>query len=471
MWLEVQNNRTRLIRGEEDEIEFIADYLAFEDNKGRYKRKSKSRKEQKAQMFNIFDNSFPTGLLPLVRKAALRSDYNVQIKDMRVVPCMVDWTEDIDWLDAIVPDGETPYQLPAVKRAVDRKRGILKLATGAGKTELAAAIATVLRCRWLFVAHRMNLAIQAGERFKKRTGEAFGIVGEGQWKVRRFTCCTFQTLLARFKTPECRELLKSAEGVFFDESHVVAADSFWPIAQSMTNAYYRFGLSGTPLNRGDQRSALNVAAIGPVIYEVKAGELIEKGVLSKATIRFSPLFQPVRAKTWSGVKGEAIIRSKKRNKLLLSLAKKAAKPGFLFIDEIHHGQMLVGELQQAGITAELVWGKLTTAERNAAKRRLEHGDIDIIVCNVVFQEGIDVPSLCSVIVGCGGKSVIAALQRVGRGTRKDRDEEGNILKDTFEVWDIFDKGDEWLEKHSKERMASYIREGYQTIMESPKVTV
>ncbi|OHD23833.1 MAG: hypothetical protein A2Y38_17235 [Spirochaetes bacterium GWB1_59_5] len=471
MWLEVQNNRTRLIRGTDDEIEFLADYLAFEDNKGRFKRKSKSRREQKAQMFNIFDNSFPTGLLPLVRKAATRAEYQVQIKDVRVVPCLADWTEDIDWLDAIVPEGEDPYQLPAVQRAIERKRGILKLATGGGKTECAAAIATVLRCKWLFVAHRMNLAVQAGERFKKRTGEAFGIVGEGQWNIRRFTCATFQTLLARFKTPECQKLLRETEGVIFDESHVVGAESFWPIAQSMKNAYYRFGLSGTPLNRGDQRSALNVAAIGPVIYELKAGALIEKGVLSKATIRFSPLFQPVRAKTWSGVKGEAIIRSKKRNQLLLSLAKKATKPGFLFIDEINHGQMLVQQLQMAGISAELVWGKLTTPERNAAKRRLEHGDIDLIVCNVVFQEGIDVPSLRSVIVGCGGKSVIAALQRVGRGTRKDRDEEGNILKDTFEVWDIFDKGDEWLEKHSKERMSAYLREGYQTIMEQPKVNV
>jgi superfamily II DNA or RNA helicase len=53
-----------------------------------------------------------------------------------------------------------------------------------------------------------------------------------------------------------------------------------------------------------------------------------------------------------------------------------------------------------------------------------------------------------------GKSVIASLQKIGRGMRVS---EG---KTTFEVWDFLDEDGSVLERHSARRAATYQSEGY-----------
>ena len=69
--------------------------------------------------------------------------------------------------------------------------------------------------------------------------------------------------------------------------------------------------------------------------------------------------------------------------------------------------------------------------------------------NKIFHKGIDITTLRSIIVGSGGKSVIDSLQRVGRGMRIA---DG---KDGVKIFDIWDQGVEWFEKHSQQRREAY----------------
>jgi superfamily II DNA or RNA helicase len=80
---------------------------------------------------------------------------------------------------------------------------------------------------------------------------------------------------------------------------------------------------------------------------------------------------------------------------------------------------------------------------------------------VIFQEGIDIPALRSVIIGTGGKSTIASLQRIGRGMRMA---EG---KHEFEVWDVLDQGQKWLKAHALGRFQAYGREGHEVVVLQP----
>ncbi len=57
----------------------------------------------------------------------------------------------------------------------------------------------------------------------------------------------------------------------------------------------------------------------------------------------------------------------------------------------------------------------------------------------------------------GGRSVIAALQRIGRGMRVTSD------KNTFQVWDVADHGCKLLERHTKARVRAYTSQGYETV--------
>lgn len=250
--------------------------------------------------------------------------------------------------------------------------------------------------------------------------------------------------------------------------HTLPAQSFLQVAMLTRSAYYRVGVSGTPLDRDDNRSIYAVATLGPVIYRIKADTLIEAGVLARPSIRMVHCTQRSDKPTWQGVYGESIVRSPARNNVLIECAKVAKKPCLLFVKEISHGKHLEKMLLKAGIRCAFTWGNHSTNYRMSRVRDLVRGAIDVLVCSVVFQEGLDVPELESVIVGSGGKSVIATLQRIGRGMRVAKD------KTTFEVWDLMDMGCcrnnklgqhtgcKWLEKHSQRRVRAYLTEGYQT---------
>jgi superfamily II DNA or RNA helicase len=210
-----------------------------------------------------------------------------------------------------------------------------------------------------------------------------------------------------------------------------------------------------------------LGALGQVIYRVKTQLLVDRGVLARPTVRLATVTQMSARPTWQGVYGECVVRGASRNQTLVSLARRATKPGFLFVQQVEHGKALAKMLINAGIKADFVWGSHSLAWRKSHIRRLVQGHFDVLVCSSVFQEGIDVPELRSVIVGSGGKSVIATLQRLGRGMRVERRGDGSVVDggDRFEVWDIADRGNDWLQRHARERLNAYTGEGFETFIE------
>jgi superfamily II DNA or RNA helicase len=133
---------------------------------------------------------------------------------------------------------------------------------------------------------------------------------------------------------------------------------------------------------------------------------------------------------------------------------RATKPNLTFVKEITHGRILTEGANRRGIRTEFVWGDKETEERQAANKRLIRGDIDCVVASIVYQQGIDLPELRSIVVGTGGKTAIGTLQRIGRGMRVTES------KKTFEVFDIMDTGNKWLERHARKRKSDYEREGH-----------
>lgn len=256
MWLEVRNLHTKVVRADEDEIAWLSTYLSFEDARAKYRTRG-GPTDGRFRMFNVLSNTFPSGLLPLVRKGAVQEGVTVELADKRTRPCEPDPAADLAWL--------RDYQQDAMRAIFEKGRGIIWMATGGGKGELPASLGRALPCRWLFLVHRSTLVEQTALRFEQRTGEPAGRIYEGRWLEERVTFATFQTIAAALKKEDERAslLLQSVGGLVCDEAHVVAADMFYRIAMATPNAYWRIGLSATPLARGDKRSALVIAALGP----------------------------------------------------------------------------------------------------------------------------------------------------------------------------------------------------------------
>ena len=465
MWIEVWNQNAKVTKSSQEERSWLNGYLSIESSTY---QPGGGRGTNTVRLLQL-DNTFPSGFVPHVKKAAALEGYSVEVLDHRTPPVQRDQEADLGWL--------RDYQLAAIDSVERNSRGILWLPTGAGKTEVAVGLTRAFPVRWGFFTHRTNLMDQSAARYELRSpGVRAGRIGEGMWDVPEdamFTAATFQTVHKMLESgnPKAQEWLQSLQGIIIDECHVVAATTFWNVAMSTPNAYYRIGLSGTPMDRPDQLSILTSAVTGAIIHRIRASKLVELGVLARPRVRMATVVQQSHKPTFQGVYGECIVRSNTRNDTLVSLAKRAAKPSFIFVKEMAHGKELIKKLGRAGVNAEFVNGTHSLEYRKSMVKRLVQGHFDVLICSVIFQEGVDVPELRSVIVGSGGKSVIATLQRLGRGMRVERDKDGNVVKSEFEVYDIADKGNKWLEKHTAERLRAYTSEEFETVVEPPTFAV
>ena len=450
MMIELRNTWASVVSSSDEEDDWLRGYLTFE-------RRAYFGGKVRTVPYSMLrrDLAFPAGMLPLIRRAAADEGIAVTVRDCRYVPA-----------DAPPPAAWPPpsvgwlrdYQVDAMKAVVDNTRGLLWLTTGAGKTEIAIGLATALPTRWLFLVHRASLLHQTAERFERRTGEQAGVIGGGSWDVQRFTVATFQSLWKGFGKQRVQDLLQGVGGLLIDECHTLPADTFMRVAMATSRAYWRVGLSGTPLARGDRRSVQAVGALGPVIYRLVPDQLISRGLLAKPDVTFVQVDQ-----TWNGRHTKSnyqraykalVVDSRVRNAALVDIVKRAEKPCMVFVRQVGHGRGLTKHLESAGMSVEFVDGSDPEPRRRAALEALERCDLQAVVCTVIFQEGVDVPSLMSVVNAGGGKSSIAALQRIGRGMRVV---EG---KSAFQVWDIWDVGERWVADHARLRARAIQRDGH-----------
>ena len=435
-----------------EESAWLWEFLAFEDQSRKW---MPSVRHGKADAFTrLYDrmlNRIPTGVVDLVRDRAPMDGYAIEIEDQRLMPCEWDVQADIAWL--------RDYQDEGVRLGRQWERGVFDWVTGGGKTEAIIALSQVFPCKTLVIAPSIDLVLQASERYTLRTGKKAGTIGEGKWKPdSRFTVSTFKTLADRLRDedPVCIAFLDSIEMVLVDEVHLAAADTIFGVLMAMPNAYFRYGFSGTPLQRTDQRSILAVAAVGRVIHKIEPKTLQDLGILATPEIRMVPIDHgDLFRMTYQGLYGEAIVRSTERNRLIVEMCAAADKPALCFVKQVSHGQTITDKLQRAGIKADFAWGDLRSGSRKSSLDALMVGDTDVLVCNVIFQTGIDLPELRSCVIACGGKSPIAVLQRIGRGMRIAPG------KTTFQVWDVLDGNQKTLERHAKDRHRVYRSQGYE----------
>lgn len=469
MWLEQNNATIKVTKASEEERAWLYDFLSFSDANAHFKKRGKWNRgndDGRVHMYSMMSGAFPAGLLSLVVKAAPTAGFEVQLFDQRAPVVARDREADLAWL--------YDYQLAAVDAVERRERGLLWLPTGAGKTEIAVALVRAFPTPWLFLSHRTQLADNAADRYEKRTGLPAGRIGEGQWNVpadAMIITATFQTLgiALEKKDPRAVALVRDSKALMVDETHILPANSFYKLVQKTVSARLRVGLSGTPLARGDRKSPLLIGSIGPVIHRVATELLIERGVLAKPTIHMVEVREKSDAATWAAAYREGVVESKERNGLVIEACRRAEKPSLLFVKDIKHGKSLEKDLLRAGIQAGFVWGSSSVDMRKTRIRDLVAGRLDVLVCSVVFQEGIDIPELRSAVFASAGKSVIATLQRLGRGMRVEKDRAGTVIKNTFEAYDFADrgccngklhKGCKWLNKHTNERLKAYSGEGH-----------
>ncbi len=492
MMLRLRNSWTDVAMGDPLELEWLRSFLSVENQGVEYKRRALAsrgvnreigdrvslvRKVGRAKLHGTKSVSsgyiFPTGLVPLVHAGLRRKGWDCQVLDMRGKPEPADplrpVLEGAPWhmtgsyahqSDALAAwaEGESPiipHTLPG--------RGIVWAPTGSGKGRLAVAVAANLPAKWVFAVHRNHLVEDIRERWQALTGEKAGVIGHGKWSVgETLTCATIQSLYAARGTSGLTHLTATTTGLIVDECHTAAASTFAKTIQSFESAYYRIGLSGTPLDRSDQRALISIGAIGPVVYRIKAKVLQERGVLAVPTVNVIPIYQETPHREWDKVYQDLVVDSDHRNGAVIHAMSKSMEnghlPGIVFVRRIKHGYALAKMARRKGHNVKVVEGKTPLLLRQDACDQLGSGRLDWVIATKVFTEGVNIPALHTVICAQGGKSIADTIQQIGRGMRVTK------TKSSLTVWEIGDKGNDFLHRHAKVRIGACQREGYQCVV-------
>lgn len=363
-----------------------------------------------------------------------------------------------------LPDGLAlyPEQVQALQVALREQRGLLALATNAGKSEVVAGLCLAHPTRRVLILVNAGvLAKQIRERLQARLGVEVGEVGQG--KVRtgpRITVAMIQTLI-RWGAERVERQFGDVDLLLVDECHGITPT--WHPLLAAIEAPMRLGLSGT-VHEARKPSRLAMEAfLGPVLHTVTESSLAEAGRSATPTI-----LMPWVA-GWGYLSGDyrdryetGIVKNTQRNGLLLQIAQEAVALGLRTLILVYrrpHGRWFEAHLQQAGISCAWVSGERPEAIAPGV-RDFERGRVQVLVGSTVLATGINVPSIQVILQAAGWKSPTATAQKLGRGLRLKPADLGAYWTRRVVIVDPDDKGSDMAIRWAGERAQTYQRRGF-----------
>jgi superfamily II DNA or RNA helicase/HKD family nuclease/SOS-response transcriptional repressor LexA len=328
--------------------------------------------------------------------------------------------------DELLPATPTEIQAEALAalqatRAAGYRRGLVVMATGLGKTWLAAFdVQQVNAKRVLFVAHREEILLQAEDTFARIQPEAsIGyFTGKAKDGAAEFVFASVQTLgrekhLQRFE-PD------SFDYIVVDEFH--HADS--PTYRRVINYFqpgFMLGLTATP-ERTDQAVILSLCddnlVFGRNFVEGIDADLLcpfHYNGIHDRSVDYTEI--PWRNGRFDPDDLSNKLATRARAKHALSVWRKLSQRRTLaFCVSRSHAEFMADYFSRAGIRAVAVH---STSElpRNAALSQLRSGVLEVIFSVDLFNEGTDLPAIDTVMMLRPTESKILFLQQLGRGLR------------------------------------------------------
>lgn len=147
-------------------------------------------------LYNKNRKSFPTGLLETVKDGLESELYDYYYEWDYTEPSLHDYDFSLYHIQF------RDYQEQAILQGITKKRGILQLATGAGKSSIAVGIIAHFGVKTLFLVHTKDLLYQAYKTFSYLLQQPIGLIGDGQCQIETITIATIQSLVAKIDNTE-----------------------------------------------------------------------------------------------------------------------------------------------------------------------------------------------------------------------------------------------------------------------------
>src|SRR5690606_21827766 len=88
-----------------------------------------------------------------------------------------------------------------------------------------------------------------------------------------------------------------------------------------------------------------------------------------------------------------------------------------FCVSVEHALYMAKVFNESGIAAIALHGKSSDEERNSAKGRLVSGHVKVIFVVDLYNEGVDIPEINTILFLRPTESLTVFLQQLGRGLR------------------------------------------------------
>lgn len=343
-----------------------------------------------------------------------------------------------------------PYQVNATDKSIEDCRGIIRIGTGGGKSEVAMSlIKTLGYIQSVFVANRKRYLDQMYRRMLKRgiPEDMIGWAYEGDiTELRPIMLCHIVTLhdgIHKYH-PVIAKIYELTEMVIFDEAHRVKNMSGTRIMNNFKNAYRRYGLTASPFESFEEDTygdKLIVGLFGEVITYIPASWLRSEGYLTPIEVHVRTVGKKpagfMNNSQWHKLYKSAIVNNQDFHNMVASDAYNNLKAGrsvLILVKELLHGKNLMDTLKNlfnvqvsffSGGNAfhqyvgdKYVSETLTEDEMSKVMEDFSTKSGYIIIGSAVYNEAIDIPSLDTVLYTAAGKSMYLGVQMPGRPSRR-----------------------------------------------------
>jgi superfamily II DNA or RNA helicase/diadenosine tetraphosphate (Ap4A) HIT family hydrolase/HKD family nuclease len=304
--------------------------------------------------------------------------------------------------------------------------GLVVMATGLGKTWLAAfdAYRGQFR-RVLFVAHRDEILAQSLATFRKiRPGARLGLyTGRDKDQSADVLFASVQTLgrathLDRF--PQ-----SAFDYIVVDEFHHASAPTYRRLIQHFQPRFL-LGLTATP-ERTDGGDLLALCQEN-LVYRCD----LVRGVAENLLCRFQYFGVPdtvdYRNIPWRNARFDVeeltarVATEARARNALEQLRVRGGTRTMAFCVSQRHADYMASFFRDNGLRAVAVHSGPSSAPRAISLDQLAAGELDVVCAVDVFNEGLDLPELDTVLMLRPTESRILWLQQFGRGLRKSNPE-------------------------------------------------
>ncbi|CEG27131.1 DEAD/DEAH box helicase family protein [Bacillus sp. B-jedd] len=297
-------------------------------------------------------------------------------------------------------------------------KALVVMATGLGKTYLAGFFAEKFK-KILFIAHQEEILKQARESFKNTNpNKKFGIYN-GKVKEPDADAVFASIYTLSMKT----HLEKFSENEFdliiVDEFHHAAAESYKRVLDYF-DPKFLLGITATP-DRHDNKDVYAICG-GNVAFRLDFLEAINREWLSP--FKYYGVYDDTDYSqiTWLGTRYDeeellsAQLRDNLAQNILRAWENKKQSRTIGFCSSIKQADFLSQYFNKNGYKTISLHSQ-SQVDRGAAIKLLEKGQIDVIFTVDLFNEGVDIPPVDTLLFVRPTESLTVFTQQIGRGLR------------------------------------------------------